>query len=167
MLLIHSLNHIARETHRPRELSQFYREIGFRPVRRPDLGFDGEWLALPHIGEETADAEGLEYPPIGSILLHLIAAPEDEAEHPSAPEHPSANANASTNSPVDPDRIARGHHMAFHTDHFDECKKQLEEKGIQLYEQMGHGAWKGESEGSDRGKQGAGKWEKTRQLFCK
>jgi catechol 2,3-dioxygenase-like lactoylglutathione lyase family enzyme len=44
-LPIESLNHIARVTQDLKASTVFYRDVlGFRPIWRPNFGFDGAWL---------------------------------------------------------------------------------------------------------------------------
>ncbi|KAI9027810.1 hypothetical protein DFJ74DRAFT_765817 [Hyaloraphidium curvatum] len=146
-LPLDSLNHIARSSPRPLALAAFYsRVLGLRPVRRPDLGFAGAWLGVP--GD-------------GRVLLHIIEAPAG-AEGRAAPERPMAEGgDASRRPPEDPQGVAKGHHLAFRTERFDECKRMLGEMGVEYFEQTGVGRWEG---GEDGGKSGDG-WGETRQLF--
>lgn len=49
-LHIKKINHIAVEAQDVDQIAQFYMHVlGFRALPRPDLGFRGYWLHMPHV----------------------------------------------------------------------------------------------------------------------
>ncbi|XP_059429184.1 glyoxylase I 4 [Corylus avellana] len=106
-----SLNHISRESSDIRRLANFYKEIfGFDEIESPEFGeFKVIWLNLA-----------------SAFQLHLIE------RNPSTklPEGPW-----SATAPVaDPSHLPRGHHICFSVSNFDSFVRNLQEKGIQIFE---------------------------------
>ena len=116
--VVHSLNHVSKESDDVERLSRFYQHfLGFRPLVRPPFPFGGTWLFLPPC-----------------TAMHLIDRDDTVARLPEAPAREVAGLEPMSNpAGYFPRGISRGHHYAFRVLDIAAAEEALQSHGVQFW----------------------------------